>query len=104
MGRTTNIKPSDHRYLQVEVISTGSLSLDHALGVGGLPKGRVVEVKACPSAMKPRVGIFLGLQCPKHPYPIVDEPLTISPCFRALQTCFAAVELISRCRANLAGN
>jgi recombination protein RecA len=28
----------------VPVISTGSLSVDHALGVGGLPKGRVVEV------------------------------------------------------------
>lgn len=31
---------------QVEVIPTGSLSLDHALGIGGLPRGRVVEVKA----------------------------------------------------------
>lgn len=30
---------------QVEVIPTGSLSLDHALGVGGLPRGRVVEVR-----------------------------------------------------------
>ena len=28
----------------VEVISTGSLGLDIALGVGGLPKGRVVEI------------------------------------------------------------
>jgi recombination protein RecA len=28
----------------VDVISTGSLSLDHALGVGGLPRGRVVEI------------------------------------------------------------
>ena len=29
---------------QVEVISTGSLGLDIALGVGGLPRGRVVEI------------------------------------------------------------
>lgn len=29
----------------MEVIPTGSLSLDHALGVGGLPRGRVVEVR-----------------------------------------------------------
>lgn len=31
--------------VQVEVTPTGSLSLDHVLGVGGLPKGRVVEVR-----------------------------------------------------------
>ncbi len=30
--------------LQIEVISTGSISLDVALGVGGLPRGRVVEI------------------------------------------------------------
>ncbi|HIP93490.1 MAG TPA: recombinase RecA [Desulfurobacteriaceae bacterium] len=29
---------------RVEVISTGSLSLDHALGVGGIPKGRIIEI------------------------------------------------------------
>ncbi|NNE05934.1 MAG: recombinase RecA [Xanthomonadales bacterium] len=34
----------DSRALDVEVISTGSLTLDVALGVGGLPKGRVVEI------------------------------------------------------------
>ena len=30
--------------MDVESVSTGSLSLDVALGIGGLPKGRVVEV------------------------------------------------------------
>ena len=28
----------------IEVISTGSLNLDLALGVGGLPKGRIIEI------------------------------------------------------------
>ncbi|KAJ7541696.1 hypothetical protein O6H91_10G071300 [Diphasiastrum complanatum] len=37
LGRNTDLK-------QVPVISTGSLTLDVALGVGGLPKGRVVEI------------------------------------------------------------
>ena len=30
--------------LDVETVSTGSLTLDHALGVGGFPKGRIVEI------------------------------------------------------------
>jgi recombination protein RecA len=34
----------DASHLQVEVIPTGSLSLDIALGVGGVPRGRVVEI------------------------------------------------------------
>jgi recombination protein RecA len=34
----------DARHLQVEVIPTGALSLDIALGVGGLPRGRVIEI------------------------------------------------------------
>ena len=34
----------DARRVNVEAISTGSLSLDFALGIGGLPKGRVVEI------------------------------------------------------------
>ena len=32
------------RAMDIESISTGSLSLDLALGIGGLPKGRIVEV------------------------------------------------------------
>lgn len=34
----------DAQHLQVEVIPTGSLALDIALGVGGLPRGRVIEI------------------------------------------------------------
>ena len=41
--------PSD-----IETISTGSLSLDLALGVGGLPRGRVVEIFGPESSGKPR--------------------------------------------------
>jgi recombination protein RecA len=34
----------DRPVQNVEVISTGSLALDMALGIGGLPRGRVVEI------------------------------------------------------------
>ncbi len=43
-GKGTVMKLSDNRVVDVPAISTGSLSLDIALGVGGIPRGRVVEV------------------------------------------------------------
>ncbi|HSY61859.1 MAG TPA: recombinase RecA [Cytophaga sp.] len=43
-GKGTVMKLSDEVVLDVPVISTGSLGLDIALGIGGLPKGRIVEI------------------------------------------------------------
>jgi len=43
-GKGTVMKLSDERVLDVPAISTGSLGLDIALGVGGIPRGRVVEI------------------------------------------------------------
>ncbi|MCB0155598.1 MAG: recombinase RecA [Anaerolineae bacterium] len=43
-GEGAIMKLGDAQHLQVEVIPTGSLSVDIALGVGGVPKGRVVEI------------------------------------------------------------
>ncbi len=43
-GKGTVMKLGDNPIEAVEVIPTGSIALDVALGVGGLPKGRVVEV------------------------------------------------------------
>jgi recombination protein RecA len=43
-GKGTVMKLSDQKVADVTTISTGSLGLDIALGVGGLPRGRVVEI------------------------------------------------------------
>ncbi|MDE0471230.1 MAG: recombinase RecA [Ekhidna sp.] len=43
-GKGTIMKLSDEKVPDVPVISTGSLGLDMALGVGGIPKGRIIEV------------------------------------------------------------
>ena len=43
-GKGTVMKLGQKAAMNVEAISTGSLSLDLALGIGGLPKGRVVEI------------------------------------------------------------
>src|SRR6266568_4082531 len=43
-GRGTILRLGSRAVLPVSVISTGSISLDNALGVGGFPRGRVIEV------------------------------------------------------------
>jgi recombination protein RecA len=43
-GEGSIMRLGEAQHLQVEVIPTGSLALDIALGVGGLPRGRVIEI------------------------------------------------------------
>ncbi len=49
----------------MEVISTGSLSLDIALGVGGLPRGRVVEIYGPESSGKTTLALQVVAECQK---------------------------------------
>jgi recombination protein RecA len=51
--------------LQVEVIPTGSMSLDLALGVGGVPKGRVIEIYGPESGGKTTLTLTIAAQCQK---------------------------------------
>ncbi len=43
-GQGAIMRLGEARHLQVEVIPTGALSLDIALGVGGVPRGRIIEI------------------------------------------------------------
>ncbi len=43
-GKGTIMKLGDHAIEDIQVISTGSIGLDAALGIGGLPRGRVIEI------------------------------------------------------------
>ena len=43
-GKGSVMKLGERRAMDIESVSTGSLSLDIALGIGGVPKGRIVEV------------------------------------------------------------
>ena len=49
----------------MEAISTGSLSLDVALGIGGLPKGRVIEIYGPESSGKTTLALQVVAQCQK---------------------------------------
>ena len=50
----------------IEVISTGSLGLDIALGIGGLPKGRVVEIYGPESSGKTTLTLQVIAECQKN--------------------------------------
>ena len=43
-GKGSVMKLGEKRAMDIESVSTGALSLDLALGIGGLPKGRIIEV------------------------------------------------------------
>jgi recombination protein RecA len=43
-GKGTVMKLSDEKVMDVPAISTGSLGLDIALGIGGIPRGRITEI------------------------------------------------------------
>jgi recombination protein RecA len=58
-GKGSIMKLGQRETLEIEAISTGSLGLDIALGIGGLPKGRVVEIYGPESSGK----TTLALHC-----------------------------------------
>ena len=43
-GKGSVMKLGEFKAMEVEAISTGALSLDMALGIGGVPRGRIIEV------------------------------------------------------------
>ena len=51
-GKGSVMKLGQNQVLDIESVSTGSLSLDLALGIGGLPKSRIVEIYGPESSVK----------------------------------------------------
>src|ERR1035441_8242419 len=43
-GKGSVMKMGENPAMSIEVISTGAMALDMALGIGGLPRGRIVEI------------------------------------------------------------
>ncbi|MEG1488123.1 recombinase RecA [Acinetobacter sp.] len=64
-GKNTVMRLGDNTVLAVEAVSTGSLTLDIALGIGGLPKGRIVEIYGPESSGKTTMTLQAIAQCQK---------------------------------------
>ena len=64
-GKGSIMRLGDSTVLEVEVIPTGSLGLDYALGVGGVPRGRVIEVYGPESSGKTTMALHMVAEAQK---------------------------------------
>lgn len=64
-GKGSVMKLGDHPTVRVDVIPSGSLLLDQAIGVGGYPKGRIVEIYGPESSGKTTLALSAVAECQK---------------------------------------
>lgn len=64
-GEGAIMKMSEAKHMDVDVISTGSVSIDMALGVGGVPRGRVIEIFGPESAGKTTLALHIIAEAQK---------------------------------------
>ena len=65
-GKGTIMKLGDQPQWDVQVIPSGSIALDHALGIGGYPKGRIIEIFGPESSGKTTLAIHAIAQAQKQ--------------------------------------
>ncbi|SHE33911.1 MULTISPECIES: recombinase RecA [Caloramator] len=65
-GKGSIMKLGENSKLNVEAISTGSLDLDIALGIGGVPRGRIVEIYGPESSGKTTVALHIVAEAQKN--------------------------------------
>ena len=64
-GEGSIMKLGENTHMNIEVIPTGSLNLDLALGLGGVPRGRVVEVYGAESSGKTTIALHIIAEAQK---------------------------------------
>ncbi len=65
-GKGSIMKLGLQEHIEIESVSTGSLTLDIALGVGGIPKGRVIEIYGPESSGKTTLTLHCVAECQKQ--------------------------------------
>ncbi|MEE1186076.1 MAG: recombinase RecA [Acutalibacteraceae bacterium] len=65
-GKGSVMKLGENVAMNVEAISTGSIALDNALGIGGLPKGRIIEIYGPESSGKTTVALHVVAEAQKQ--------------------------------------
>ena len=64
-GKNAIMRLGDSTVVDIDVISTGSLSVDVALGIGGLPRGRIVEIYGPEASGKTTMTLQVIAECQK---------------------------------------
>ena len=64
-GKGTIMKLGENTHMNVSAVSTGSLSLDMALGIGGVPRGRIIEIYGPESSGKTTVALHVVAEVQK---------------------------------------
>ncbi|MCP4704263.1 MAG: DNA recombination/repair protein RecA, partial [candidate division Zixibacteria bacterium] len=64
-GKGSIMRLGDDRVVPIDVIPTGSLTLDYALGVGGMPRGRVTEIYGPESSGKTTLALHFIAEAQK---------------------------------------
>jgi len=85
-GQGAIMRLGDHTHMNVPIISTGALSLDIALGIGGIPRGRVTEIFGPESSGKTTVclHVIANAQKAKGICAFVDTEHALDPQYAAM--------------------
>lgn len=65
-GKGALVRLGDKQIEKIDAISTGSLGLDLALGIGGIPKGRIIEIYGPESSGKTTLSLQIIAECQKN--------------------------------------
>ncbi|HIY43533.1 recombinase RecA [uncultured Helicobacter sp.] len=65
-GKGALVRLGDKQIEKIDAISTGSLGLDMALGIGGIPKGRIIEIYGPESSGKTTLSLQIIAECQKN--------------------------------------
>jgi recombination protein RecA len=65
-GKGSIMRMGENTHMQIEAVSTGALSLDLALGIGGLPRGRIVEIYGPESSGKSTLAMHVVAEAQRN--------------------------------------
>ena len=65
-GKGALVRLGDKQVEKIDAISTGSLGLDMALGIGGVPKGRIIEIYGPESSGKTTLSLQIVAECQRN--------------------------------------